>query len=195
MQKNSTTTEKPPNTLRLFLSSCIPTSVPQSQRRGHSPAMGIGQFVVLGGDFGQDLLRHLQEVPSTPGVLGQDGGAPRHDSEQDGHGSSPAGGQSRAQLRSWARGPAGWHRDLQGGTGTGRVARGPAGWPSAQGPGHSQDSDRTPRPQSSLISPFRFCSRRHKTLQKEGFLSPMCPALGDPTENSPCLVPTWISIC
>lgn len=111
---------------------------PRAQERGYSLAMGIGQFVVLRWDFGQDLLGHLQEVPSTPGMLGQDGGAPGHHSKQDGHGCSPAWGHNRGTS--------------EAGTGT-----------------------RTPQPQSSLTSSFRLCSRQHKTLQKKGFLSPLCP--------------------
>lgn len=48
--------------------------------------MRVGEFVVLGRDLGQDLLRHLQEVTPAPGVFGQDGGAPGYNCKQDSHG-------------------------------------------------------------------------------------------------------------
>lgn len=48
--------------------------------------MWIGQFVVFRRYLCQDLLCHLQEVSSTPGMLGKDGCAPRHNSKENSHG-------------------------------------------------------------------------------------------------------------
>lgn len=57
--------------------------------------MRIGQLVVFRRYLCQDLLCHLQEVSSTPGMLGKDGCAPRHNSEQDSHDFTLSGNKNR----------------------------------------------------------------------------------------------------
>lgn len=80
---------------RIAILPHVSQALQHPEEKHDSLPMRIGQLVVFRRYLCQDLLCHLQEVSSAPGMLGKDGCAPRHNSEQDSHDFTLSGNKNR----------------------------------------------------------------------------------------------------